>query len=55
MKGAKDPFHQKYPYYAIIEIASSGAGSNTKHDNDLNRLMTFVESISDNILDGVVP
>jgi len=55
MKVARNPFPQNYPYYALIEIASGGAGLTEKNDNDLNRLMSFIEQISENIIDGVIP
>ena len=55
IKIARNPFPKNYPYYALIEIASGGAGLTNKNDNDLNRLMSFVEQISNNIIDGVIP
>jgi hypothetical protein len=43
MKDARNPFPKNYAHYALIEIASSGIGLTEKNDNDLNRLMTFIE------------
>jgi len=55
LKASRNPFPQNYPYYALIEIASGGAGLSEKNDNDLHRLMYFIDQIGDSIIDGVIP
>jgi hypothetical protein len=39
----------------MVEIASGGAETDEKRDGDLERMMVFLDSISDHIIDGVVP
>ncbi len=52
-EGKKDMFSQPHPFYAIIEVASSSDSEAASEDSE--RLMEFIGSISDNILDGIVP
>ena len=58
--GRSYPFDKTYPYYALVEIASSRNPKPPKEgeepqDEDLTRMFEFLGSISDMIIDGVVP
>ena len=53
--GTQYPFNKMYPFYAMVEIASCGADTDEKRDGDLERMMDFLDTISDHIIDGVVP
>jgi FAD/FMN-containing dehydrogenase len=48
-----DMFSEPHPFYAIFEVASSSDSEAAAEDSE--RLMEFIESVSDNILDGIVP
>lgn len=46
-------FDQKHPFYSIIEVASNNDPEVVPEESE--RLLQFIESVSDNINDGIVP
>jgi D-lactate dehydrogenase (cytochrome) len=53
----KFPFSEDYPFYAMVEIASSGSSESSQEehvDKGFERLSDFLEKIEDNMVDGVV-
>lgn len=46
-------FDVAYPFYQIIEVASNNDPEIVPEDSE--RLLEFLDSISDNIHDGIVP
>ena len=52
-EGKQDIFDKAYPFYSIVEVASNNDPEIVPEDSE--RLMEFIESISENIHDGIVP
>lgn len=52
-EGKQDIFDQRYPFYSIFEVASNNDPEVVPEDSE--RLLEFVETIEDNINDGIVP
>lgn len=49
-----DPaFSQSHPFYCLIQVASNNDPEVVPEDSE--RLLQFIESVTDNILDGIVP
>ena len=46
-------FDTKYPFYAIIEVASNNDPDVVPEESE--RLMSFIEEVGDSIEDGIVP
>jgi hypothetical protein len=51
--GKKDIFDQEFPFYSIIEVASNNDPEVVPEDSE--RLIEFIDTVSDHIHDGVVP
>ena len=51
--GKSDIFGQAYPFYSIIEVASNNDPEVVPEDSE--RLLEFIEAVSDHIQDGIVP
>jgi len=49
----KDVFDQEFPFYSIIEVASNNDPEVVPEDSE--RLIEFIDTVSDHIHDGVVP
>lgn len=55
LTGVQYPFDQDYPFFIHVEVAESSSDDNEDAPSGLDRLMAFLEELSDNdILDGVV-
>ena len=52
-KGREEVFDQSYPFYSIIEVASNNDPEVVPEDSE--RLLEFIDSVSDNMHDGIVP
>jgi len=54
----KYPFEKQYPFYAMVEIASTASADDDDDEddssNDQERLYSFLESIENHIEDGTV-
>lgn len=52
-KGREEVFDQSYPFYTIIEVASNNDPEVVPEDSE--RLLEFIDSVEDNMHDGIVP
>jgi FAD/FMN-containing dehydrogenase len=52
-QGREEVFDESYPFYSIIEVASNNDPEIVPEDSE--RLMEFIDSVKDNIHDGIVP
>jgi hypothetical protein len=52
-KGGEDVFGQGYPFYSIIEVASNNDPDLVTEDSE--RLLEFMQTVTDNMQDGIVP
>lgn len=49
----QDIFSRPYPFYSLIEVASNNDPDVDSQDSE--RLLEFIDAVSDHIHDGVVP
>jgi len=52
-QGKDDIFDKEYPFYSIIEVASNNDPEVVPEDSE--RLIEFIDTVSEHIHDGIVP
>ena len=52
-QGKEEIFDKEYPFYSIIEVASNNDPEVVPEDSE--RLIEFIDTVSDYIHDGIVP